>query len=1364
MKMRALFVLTVAASLAFSGLSFAADPTVGPCTATDAGGAKDQASPIGVPALCTEDLARNDADWFSLDLKRGQRLEVVVTPITPGFTSSIELAEPSSIARSGCEDRASVDRCEIRVDRSGTWLIGVTSDGGIGGSFSLAVAATDPQNDCGSGADAAEGAILEAGAPALVDTTPIALNLVKDGDGEKEGVRVKECSGIFDTDDSTDAYAVDMLVGSTLAVGAPSGALGPTVMDPMGETRTLDTTGAIVADIAGPWSLSFTPTAYGKSAGAAQQPYSFKVTATAPFDCAIRDLADAADSPSAPTSLTDQTNYSCGGTLDGLPNGSAAPTDTQDWYRVVRPTSGTLIISLDSTPGQCLRLTVDTTEKTTCDGGEPAEYSDSTGSSHAVGVVNVAPPLSLETTTLDFVTQRLGTRSLPRTIRIRNSGASTLTLEEPLQVRGVNPSDFTVTSACGTIAAGGACTAFVSFTPGTLGPRSADLVVKTTNSSLPARHVGLLGDGEFNPLLVSSPFLAFESTRFGVKRELTVTLKNIDPSRTLTVGKPVIGGMHAPDFAIEADCGNTVLPPGRSCSVKASFRPQGNGDRAADLVLPSDAGGDPTILALTGRGIVAEPTPPAEVSFLDTTVGQTRSAPIKVRNLGDDPMIISGIAIGGANAPDFRVSDSSCVGRSVSPGSDCDLQASFVPTDPSLRNGTVIITGNFAGSRIVALKGTGLPSGASIAVAPESIDFGPQTLGSETVPRSITIRNTGGAELRVTSIATRGGNADDFLEKSDTCSGAAVPANGSCTAQYAFKPRANGTRISTIVVKSNGASDDQLIPVSGRGVAASGILGVTPVDVDFGSQRAGTTSTVRSVRLSNTGSAQLTIASLGIDPNNGAFKIRNQEAATSCRSGQQLPARTGGCNAELTFTPTVAGTQCASLIVDSDAPGSPHAVRLCGQGSAPSLVVASSVDFDDQSQGGLGASRTLTLSNAGDAPLRVGTLAITGEDPRFKIVADGCSGTTVGRGGTCRSTMVFAPIARGPQSATLEIPSDASAAPRTVALLGRGLVPPSRLDGTGGHYVLTVVGAKIETPPTDCLASIKPDAGDTPATAAELTPEGPPLVAVCAPAEPDETLSTPARTTGFIGPVAGKPVDQADFFKIKNVRVGAIVSTETLGATGRGTLVCLSDSIGGIIDPTFDEAGTLTSCGTQHRFSLAELADVADSRIGAALIRVTAAEPSVYRFRASITEPNDCGSQRDAPNDLGEAITDPGTPKLALTTQCVNDKPSELSQALDNVDVFAFESGSGKSNAGIAVTVVPANTSAGTGSDFEVVIHRPDLLVTSTGLNGGAGQPEVATGTCATASECGSGTWYIEIRRARGALGNYSVIIGGTPA
>jgi len=133
-------------------------------------------------------------------------------------------------------------------------------------------------------------------------------------------------------------------------------------------------------------------------------------------------------------------------------------------------------------------------------------------------------------------------------------------------------------------------------------------------------------------------------------------------------------------------------------------------------------------------------------------------------------------------------------------------------------------------------------------------------------------------------------------------------------------------------------SSSTLVPTSSFGGAfvvklspanAAGMLPI-PASLNIGSQPVGTTSGSLTVTLTNTGSAALNITAISVAGTNAAdFTITN-----TCSTLPASVAASSGCGASVTFTPSTASAESASIIVSDNAVSTSQAITLTGTGTA----------------------------------------------------------------------------------------------------------------------------------------------------------------------------------------------------------------------------------------------------------------------------------------------------------------------------------------------------------------------------------------------------------------------------------------------
>jgi 6-phosphogluconolactonase (cycloisomerase 2 family) len=199
------------------------------------------------------------------------------------------------------------------------------------------------------------------------------------------------------------------------------------------------------------------------------------------------------------------------------------------------------------------------------------------------------------------------------------------------------------------------------------------------------------------------------------------------------------------------------------------------------------------------------------------------------------------------------------------------------------------------------------------------------------------------------------------------------------------------------------------------------VLSANPASVTFPDQQVGTTSAVRTVTISNTGSSTASISGITVT---GEFQQNYNCGAT-------LPAGSS-CAIYLTFSPQGTGMRNGTLSIAGSAP---ITVGLSGNGIAPMLTLSSkALTFPLTRIGNSSDSQLITLSNTGTAAAQVSS--ITSSSAEF-FRNHNCP-TTLPPGGVCTVAVSFKPSSIGSRSGQLLIGGDLNSNSGVVTLKGFG--------------------------------------------------------------------------------------------------------------------------------------------------------------------------------------------------------------------------------------------------------------------------------------------------------------------------------------
>lgn len=507
------------------------------------------------------------------------------------------------------------------------------------------------------------------------------------------------------------------------------------------------------------------------------------------------------------------------------------------------------------------------------------------------------------------------------------------------------------------------------------------------------------------------------------------------------------------DFAVSGGtCANgTSLAAGASCTITISFTPSLSGVRSATLTVAHNGSAGSSTVALSGSGVDNAPSlslSPTALSF-SQTVG-TRSEPMRVTltNSGTAAVKIDSLTLGGAQAAEFSLeAGSTCAaGATVAAGSNCWAEVRFTPTAAGTRSGSLVIK-HEAGSSSVALNGQGTANAQpGLALDAVVLDLGAQGLNSTGAARTATVTNSGQAALAFSAIRVTGTNAADVVLGGTCAVATPVAAAASCTITAALKPSALGPRAATIEIASNAPTGTATLSLGGVGIAAPAPeVMLSQASIGFGTVTMGTSSIARSVTLSNSGSAALTLTSL---LSSSSEFVLTHNCAASLAPGER-------CRLDVVYKPTSA-TAAETVVITSNAFSSPNSVVLTGMGSTATLPVlawadgSSTLQFASTEVGKSTASKPLTLTNQGPGSVTVSALGTAGaQAENFSVGGGTClGGVTLAANTSCTVVVNFVPDAAGPRSAVLLVASNGSNPP-DIALSGSG-VAASTGGGGGG--------------------------------------------------------------------------------------------------------------------------------------------------------------------------------------------------------------------------------------------------------------------------------------------------------------------------
>lgn len=448
----------------------------------------------------------------------------------------------------------------------------------------------------------------------------------------------------------------------------------------------------------------------------------------------------------------------------------------------------------------------------------------------------------------------------------------------------------------------------------------------------------------------------------------------------------------------------------------------------------------------------------SSLNFGNVAVGDVLTRTLTISNTGTSSLLLTSLTLGGTNLLEFSALNGSCGGLlsiTLAAGDSCTVNLTFHPSLLGSLTSTLSIISNDLDEllTIVNLSGVGIPVPApEIVVSSSSLNFGDVELG-DVLTRTLTISNTGNAPLLLTSLSLGGTNLLEFSAFNGSCGGLlsiSLAAGDSCTVDLTFHPSLLGSLTSTLSIVSNDLDELlTLIGLSGNGIPVpTPELVISSNSLNFGDVELGDVLT-RTLTISNTGNAPLLMTSLSLG---GADVIEFSALNGSCGGLLAVSLSAGdSCTVNLTFHPSALGILTTTLsIVSNDLDALLTLIGLSGNGipvPAPEIVISSpSVNFGDVELGDV-LTRSLTISNTGNAPLLMTSISLGGADVIEFSALNGTCGLlsiTLAAGDSCTIGLTFHPSVLGVLTTTLSIVSnDLDELLNLIDLSGIGIAIPA---------------------------------------------------------------------------------------------------------------------------------------------------------------------------------------------------------------------------------------------------------------------------------------------------------------------------------
>jgi hypothetical protein len=202
-----------------------------------------------------------------------------------------------------------------------------------------------------------------------------------------------------------------------------------------------------------------------------------------------------------------------------------------------------------------------------------------------------------------------------------------------------------------------------------------------------------------------------------------------------------------------------------------------------------------------------------------------------------------------------------------------------------------------------------------------------------------------------------------------------------------------------------------------------------PAPLIFPNHLPKTTSSPKTVILTNTGQTSLTITSITVQGSN--FRL---SSSTTCASSVAPGA---SCKIVTLFHPQTTGLKSGLISIRDSASTKPQDIQLFGSGTIV-IVAPAKISFPPTKAGTKSDPQSVTVTNKGSIALNISAVALGGKWPNQYSQTSTCV-TQLAPGASCTVSVTFEPNAKGTWPANVSVTDDGGGSPQTVTMTGRGV-------------------------------------------------------------------------------------------------------------------------------------------------------------------------------------------------------------------------------------------------------------------------------------------------------------------------------------
>lgn len=371
----------------------------------------------------------------------------------------------------------------------------------------------------------------------------------------------------------------------------------------------------------------------------------------------------------------------------------------------------------------------------------------------------------------------------------------------------------------------------LTFTPTGAGAHQAVLTVRHTDGFTEGQtNVDLLGNGASGSLMANPALVDFGGVYVGRTAEQMVTVSNVGTA-VLDVAAPTLTGDASVTLVSPAA---VTLDPQQGQAFTLRAAPTAPGVFTANVQWTAD--GQTLDVPVSVRGRLA---PSIRVGgaldFGGVYVGQASTLPLDIRNGGPGELNILGLSVEGPGAARFSLTPASFstpLQPLASPGDatpNLTVSVTYLPTPPASGTAdaaTLVLLSDDPDQPRTEVPLTGLGIRPSILVEPTTLLLGTHTVGTDSPPQTVTVRNLGVGPLVVTGAVLPAGTAFVVTPQGGALPRTLQPVTDSLVLQVVMRAPSAGAHSALLNITSTDVMTPTVsVALSGSGAACASRAG-----------------------------------------------------------------------------------------------------------------------------------------------------------------------------------------------------------------------------------------------------------------------------------------------------------------------------------------------------------------------------------------------------------------------------------------------------------------------------------------------------------------------------------------------------------